>query len=207
MSGDVHAGFCESRGARLLPATHLLVGFQYRDDAQVFQAALTNPLGQFGLELQSEKTRLLEFGRYATASRRRRSLGKPETFHFLGFTHICGRTRRGRFMVYRRTERCRRLRKLKALRDALQRRRHWSVADTGRWLRAVLVGHYRYYGVPGNYRALASFRYEVTLAWRRQLGRRSQRGRISWQRLNVYLARWLPTARIYHPYPNQRLCV
>lgn len=188
-------------------ADDFVLGFQYREDAEAFYAALKLRLGRFGLELHEDKSRLIEFGRYAVASRRRQSLGKPETFNFLGFTHVCGKTKRGKFIVDRRTERKRQHKKLKSLRSELRRRRHAPVDDTGRWIRSVVAGHCRYYGVPGNGRALATFTWEVAKAWRRQLGRRSQRGRITVLAMRALTRRWLPPPRICHPYPNARLHV
>jgi len=188
-------------------ADDFVLGFQHRQDAEAFQADLTERLGEFGLELHSGKTRLIEFGRYAAQARRAQGLGKPETFQFLGFTHISGRTRTGRFMVVRRTDRRRMIAKLKELRQELRRRRHLPVDEVGRWLRPVLLGYYRYYGVPGNYRALKRFRDQVIHAWRQQLTRRSQRGWVNWERMSHYSRRWLPPARIYHPAPSQRLSV
>ena len=188
-------------------ADDFVVGFEHRRDAEAFQAALVKRLAEFNLELQADKTRLIEFGRYAAVNRRRRGQGKPETFNFLGFTHISGRTREGRFMVVRRTQRERRIAKLRAIREVLRQRRHRPVAQTARWLKVVLQGHYRYYGVPGNYRALKRFRDHIIIAWRQQLNRRSQRGWVDWARMTRYADTWLPPARIYHPAPSRRFHV
>lgn len=188
-------------------ADDFVVGFEHRADAEAFQAALIERLAKFRLELHADKTRLLEFGRYAAANRRRRGQGKPETFNFLGFTHISGQTREGRFMVVRRTQRERGIAKLRAIRAVLRKRRHRPVAQTARWLKSVLQGHYRYYGVPGNYRSLKRFRDQTIIAWRQQLNRRSQRGWVDWARMIRYAETWLPPARIHHPAPSRRFRV
>ena len=182
-----------------------IVGFQHERTAKQFLADLRQRLAQFGLELHPEKTRLLEFGRFAAKDRKRDGRGKPETFEFLGFTHICGKTFAGKFIVERRTSRKRLRTKLKAVKTALMRRRHHSIPDVGKWLASVIRGHLNYYGVPLNYNSLKQFRREVIWHWKRALGRRSQRGRISWERIGRLARRWLPPARITHPYPNQRL--
>jgi group II intron reverse transcriptase/maturase len=187
-------------------ADDFVVGFQERADAERFREELAERLGKFNLELHPDKTRLIEFGRFAAVNRKGRGEGKPETFDFLGFTHICGKTKRDWFRVLRLTARKKMTAKLKELKEQLRRRRHHTVAETGQWLHTVLVGHIRYYGVPGNYRP-QSFRHAVVLLWKQALERRSQKGRLSWERMNRYVARWLPRARTTHPYPDQRLCV
>ena len=188
-------------------ADDIAMGFEHREDAERFQAAMRARLARFNLELHPDKTRLIEFGRHASARRRRRGQGKPETFDFLGFTHMCGRTRRGRYQVVRQTMRKRVRAKLADLKRQLRRRWHWSIPEVGRWLASVVRGHVRYYGVPGNWYALASFRYQVTLLWHRALTRRSQRGYVVWERMNKIAKRWLPAVRICHPYPSRRLVV
>jgi RNA-directed DNA polymerase len=188
-------------------ADDIIVGFQERSDAEGFLAEMRERLMKFGLELHSEKTRLLEFGRFAAAHRKRRGLGKPETFNFLGFTHICGKTRKGWFAVVRQTERRRLQTKLKEVKAELRRRLHAPIPDVGQWLRSVVTGHFRYYGVPGNYRALSRFRFQVARLWQHTLGRRSQKGLVTWERMAHLLKRWLPPAHIYHPYPSARLGV
>jgi RNA-directed DNA polymerase len=188
-------------------ADDIIVGFQYQSDAERFLAEMRERLMKFGLELHPEKTRLVEFGRFAAVNRRRRGLGKPETFNFLGFTHICGKPRKGWFTVVRQTERRRLQAKLKEVKAELRRRLHAPVPDVGQWLRSVVAGHFRFYGVPGNYRALARFRFQVARLWQRTLGRRSQKGRVTWERMARLLKRWLPPARIYHPQPLARLRV
>jgi len=188
-------------------ADDIVVGFQHREEAESFMSNLVDRFAEFGLELHSEKTRLVEFGRFAAERRRKRGLGKPETFNFLGFTHICGKTRDGRFALLRTTMRTRLRRKLKELGAELMRRRHWSLLDVGMWLRQVLLGHYRYYGVPRNYPAMSAFRQAVTRLWYRALCRRSQRRRNLWSRVAGLASRWLPQPRIMHPHPDQRLLV
>lgn len=188
-------------------ADDFVVGFEHRDDAERFLAALRERLAKFHLELHPEKTRLLEFGRFAARDRARRDEGKPATFDFLGFTHICGRTRMGKFKVLRQTTKKRMRAKLKAIRAELVRRMHDPVPVVGGWLRAVLQGYYRYFAVPGNGWALESFRHRIVRHWRHSLSRRSQTGRVSWQRMQRLAALWLPPPRILHPYPSQRLCV
>ena len=189
-------------------ADDFLVGFQHRGQAQRFLAALRQRFAKFGLELHPDKTRLIEFGPWAAHNRRKRGLGKPETFDFLGFTHICGKKRdRKNFTVLRQTMRKRLAAKLVEVKAELRRRMHDPVPEVGRWLRSVVAGHVRYYGVPTNSRALARFRFRVAWLWHRALCRRSQRGRITWQRMNRLIARYLPLARICHPYPLRRLGV
>jgi RNA-directed DNA polymerase len=189
-------------------ADDFIVGFQYKDDAERFHAAPRDRMAKFNLELSAEKTRLIEFGRFADQSRKTRGEGKPETFNFLGFTHICGRTRHGRFCVMRRTMAKKVRAKLKALRVELRKRLHRPVAETGRWLRAVLTGHFRYYGVPRNIRALDTFRYHIIRMWYWALRRRSDKKHlVTWDRMERTAQRWLPHPRIVHPYPNRRLCV
>jgi RNA-directed DNA polymerase len=145
-----------------------IVGFQYRFDAEQFLADLKERFLKFGLELHPEKTRLIEFGRYATSDRKLRNLGKPETFDFLGLTHICGITRSGKFTVQRKTMRKRLQAKLKEVRGELRRRLHDPIPDVGQWLRSVVTGHCRYYGVTRNYRSISRFRYEVAKLWHRR---------------------------------------
>lgn len=184
-----------------------VVGFQYRQDAERFLAEVRQRLSAFGLELHPEKTRLIEFGRFAATNRRKRGEGKPETFNFLGFTHICSTSRAGKYIVLRQTIRARRVAKLKEVRVELQRRRHHNVHQTGPWLGLVLRGHYQYYGVPGNYPALAGFRFQVTWLWLRSLRRRSQKGKYTWRRMHRLARRWIPMPQVTHPYPHQRLRV
>ena len=183
------------------------VGFQNRADAERFLADLRERFTQFNLELHPEKTRLLEFGPYAAENRRRAGQGKPETFDFLGFTHICGKKRNGRFTVVRQTIRKRLQAKLSEVKAELRRRRHDPIPAVGTWLRQVVGGHIRYYGVPMNSPALAVFRFRVGWLWHRALARRSQTGHVTWERMRRLIERWLPPARICHPYPLRRLGV
>jgi hypothetical protein len=150
---------------------------------------------------------LIEFGRFAAKNRERKGLGKPETFDFLGFTHICGQTQKGKFIVWRHTIGKRMRRKLMELKDELRRRLHLPVPLVGRWLRSVLNGHFRYFGVPGNSRKLESFRYHLSQLWYKVLRRRSQRSKLNWERMNRLIDRWLPKAHVMHPYPDFQLYV
>jgi hypothetical protein len=186
-------------------ADDFVVGFEHRQEAERFLAELRERFAQFGLELHPDKTRLIEFGRFADRNRRGRGDGKPGTFDFLGFTHSCGKTRRGKFTVLRQTMRRRWQAKLREVKTELRRRLHDPIPEQGAYLRAVLLGHSRYYGVPRNGPSLGAFRNEMTRLWRASLMRRSQTGFVSWQRMARYISRWLPTPRICHPYPNQRL--
>jgi group II intron reverse transcriptase/maturase len=185
-------------------ADDFVAGFQYQDDAEKFWAALRGRFAEFSLELHPDKTRLIEFGRYAAARRKARGEGKPETFSFLGFTHICAITRKGRFQVKRVTDKKRLRAKLKQVKAELMRRRHLPGPEQGRWLASVITGHQNYYAVPGNYRAVRFFRIEVTRHWRHALSRRSQKGRVPWDRMDRIARRCLPRTRITHPYPEQR---
>jgi len=189
-------------------ADDIVVGFQHKSDAERFRAELAERFGKFGLTLHPDKTRLIEFGPFAARNRERRGQGKPETFDFLGFTHICGKKRsNGRFTVLRQTMRTRLQAKLHEVKTELRRRMHDSVPEVGKWLKSVLVGHMRYYGVPMNSRALHLFRFQVVRLWCRTLRRRSQRSRTTWERMQRLAQRWIPPARIYHPYPLRRLGV
>jgi group II intron reverse transcriptase/maturase len=188
-------------------ADDALVGFEFKSEAERFWAELKERMQKFSLELHPDKTRLIEFGRQAADNRKRRGEGKPETFDFLGFTHICGKTKRGRFAVVRHTVRKRWLAKLREVKIELRRRMHHPIPEVGKWLRSVVGGHMRYYGVPGNRYALANFRLSVGAYWHRKLQRRSQKGRVHWERMKRLIARWLPPAHIYHPYPDSRLRV
>lgn len=188
-------------------ADDFVVGFEHRAEAEQFQRDLTERLGKFNLELHADKTRLIEFGRFAATNREKRGEGKPETFNFLGFTHICGKTRKGYFTVKRQTMRKRLRAKVKAVKMELRRRLHEPIPQQGAWLRSVVLGHFRYYGVPMNGPALSEFRYHVLGVWKRALSRRSQTARITWERMYRLARNWLPNPRIYHLYPSQRLIV
>jgi RNA-directed DNA polymerase len=176
-----------------------IVGFEIRKDAEQFLTALRERLGQFGLTLHADKTRLLEFGRYAAQNRQERGQGKPETFQFLGFVHSCGRTRAGWFMVHRHTAGERLRAKLKEVKAELRQRRHDPVPEVGGYLAAVVRGHGQYYGIPGNGRALRRFRDEVSRLWHHALSRRSQKGPVRWDRMHRLVQRFIPPARVVHP--------
>jgi RNA-directed DNA polymerase len=188
-------------------ADDAIFGFQYRADAEKFLGELKKRLSRFHLELNAEKTRLIEFGRWAASNRKGRGKGKPETFDFLGFTHICSKSLKGRFIVLRQTKRKRMQTKLKEIKVELRRRMHQPIPMVGRWLRSVVQGHYQYYAVPRNNYALRSFRHQVIWLWWKTLRRRSQKDRTPWDRIFRLSDRWLPQPRILHPYPNQRLGV
>jgi group II intron reverse transcriptase/maturase len=188
-------------------ADDFVVGFEHERDAQAFLAELRERFAKFGLELHPDKTRILEFGRYAASNRARRGEVKPETFDFLGFTHICAKTRNGRFTVRRQTMKRRLRAKLSEVKTELRRRLTQPIPEQGAYLRAVLTGHARYYGVPGNGPALMSFRHQLGWIWGRALRRRGNRHVLSWKRLRPHVHRWLPRPPICHPWPSQRLGV
>ncbi len=189
-------------------ADDIVVGFREKADADQFRAELTERMRKFNLELHPEKTRLLEFGPYAIDQRLWRGEGKPETFNFLGFTHICVKKRsNGRFTVLRQTIRKRLQAKLNEVKAELQHRMHEPVPEQGKWLQAVVRGHIRYYGVPMNNSALALFRFQVGRLWHRALSRRSQNGRVLWDRMRRLITRWLPLPTVCHPYPLRRMGV
>jgi len=188
-------------------ADDTIVGFRYEDDARRFLEALRARLETFALSLHPEKTRLIEFGRYAQANRRRRGLGRPESFDFLGFTHICAQTQDGRFQLRRTSMRKRQRAKLAAIKDELRRRQHRRIAEQGQWLNRVVAGYFAYHAVPTNGRALSAFRYHVIQIWMRSLRRRGQRHRVPWDRMNRIVAAWIPPARISHPWPSIRFDV
>ena len=188
-------------------ADDFIVGFQHREDAERFLGELRERFATFNLELHPDKTRLIEFGRFADENRRGRGDGKPETFDFLGFTHSCDRTKKGRFIVLRQTIKVRLRRKLAEVKQWLRKHLHDPVRRVGEHLRRVVLGHFRYYGIPRNGPALCSFRNAVSWLWLRSLRRRSQKARFKSRRMAVLTKRWLPYARIFHPYPEQRLLV
>ena len=190
-------------------ADDFVVGFQYRSDAERFQKELTQRMAKFGLELHDGKTRLIEFGRFASEDRKERGEGKPETFDFLGFTHICAKRKADGGFTLRRKTIAKRLRaKVSEVKEALIRCRHRPMPEQGGWLKSVVQGHFNYYGVPGNRKALDAFRTQIGQIWLRVLRRRSQKGRsLTWARFQRWIKTWIPTARVVHPYPNQRLCV
>ncbi|MCA1679645.1 MAG: group II intron reverse transcriptase/maturase [Actinobacteria bacterium] len=177
-------------------ADDFVVGFEHRDDADRFWADLRERLAKFSLELNAEKTRLIQFGRFAAMNRAERGLGKPETFQFLGFTHLCATSKNGRFKLKRTTDSKRMRAKLSKVKAELMRRRDLPIPDQGRWLASVLRGHFNYYAVPDNGAAISAFRYRIIGHWLRALRRRSQRHRMTWQRIGRLADRWLPPARI-----------
>ena len=185
-------------------ADDYVAGFEHRDDAERFLADLRDRFAEFGLELHPEKTRLIEFGRYAVENRARRGDRKPETFEFLGFTHMCAKTRNGRFKLKRVTSKKKMRAKLHSVKTEMRRRWHHSIPEQGHWLASVLAGHYRYYAVPDNIRALQAFREAVIRRWLKALRRRSQRSRMTWERMRRIADRWLPQPRIHHPWPTTR---
>ena len=188
-------------------ADDLVAGFEHEDDAQRFLAELCERLGRFTLTLHPDKTRLIEFGRFAAASRARRGLGKPETFDVLGFKHITGRSRSGYFQLKRKSRRDRMRVKLKALKMELKRRRHEPIPVQGRWLAQVVRGYFADHSVPTNYPSLSAFLHHVKRLWLRTLRRRSQRARMTWARFSRIAADFLPAPRILHPWPQDRFCV
>jgi group II intron reverse transcriptase/maturase len=188
-------------------ADDFVVGFEHQSDAEQFHQELAERFAKFKLKLHPEKTRVIEFGRYAAENRKRRGQGKPETFNFLGFTHICGQTRKGRYTVMRRTMSKRKRAKLKEIKTELHQRMHSPVPEVGRWLRSVVAGHNRYYGVPTNLGSLSVFRFHVGRAWYRTLRRRSQKTRLTWERMRRLINHWLPRPMLYHPYPSRRFGV
>ena len=188
-------------------ADDIVVGFQYEADARRFLDMMRERLQEFALQLHPDKTRLIEFGRFAADTRKRKGLGRPETFDFLGFTHICRKNRHGRFQIHRKSRRDRRWAKLKEIKAELQRRMHHPIPEQGKWLRQVLAGYYAYHAVPTNYRSISAFREQVTSLWKRTLQRRSQRHTLSWKRMRKLADDWLPPPRILHPWPRERFAV
>jgi RNA-directed DNA polymerase len=188
-------------------ADDIVAGFELEADARRFWDAMRQRFAKFELELHDEKTRLLEFGRNTMGRRQRMGLGKPETFNFLGFTFICGKSRRGPFLLRRQTRRDRMRAKLREVKAELRRRMHAPIPEQGRWLQAVVRGFFAYHAVPTNIRALQAFRHHVMVLWRRALQRRSQRGRLTWPRITRLADDWLPPPRILHPWPSERFAV
>jgi RNA-directed DNA polymerase len=184
-----------------------IVGFERREEAEQFLVVLRERLEQFGLQLHPDKTRLLEFGRYAARNREGRGLGKPGTFQFLGFVHSSGRTRRGGFTVRRQTIGERLRAKLKEVKAELRQRRHDPVPEVGKWLKSVVRGYIQYHGIAGNAGAIRRFRDEVIRLWHRGLERRSQKSQVSWERMQRLIERWIPRAKIVHPWPSVTFAV
>ncbi len=190
-------------------ADDFVMGFQYRNEADLFLQQLQERMAKFGLELHQEKTRLIEFGRFAAVNRSKRGEGKPETFDFLGFTHICAKTKRGNRFTIRRKTIAKRLRaKVKKMKEGIRLRMHDPIPEQGQWLRAVVLGHLNYYAVPGNKQSTDAFRTAAMREWLHALRRRSQKARsLTWKRFQRLVRTWLPTSKVRHPYPNQRLRV
>ena len=188
-------------------ADDIVVGFEREDDARRFWDAMRERLGEFALSLHPDKTRLIEFGRFAAANRARRGLGKPETFGFLGFVFICGKSRRGYFLIKRKSRRDRMRARLKAVKQELRRRMHQPIPIQGKWLGQVVRGWFNYHAVPTNSRALSAFRFFVIDIWRQTLRRRSQRDGMTWERITRMADDWLPKPKILHPWPSQRFAV
>jgi group II intron reverse transcriptase/maturase len=188
-------------------ADDLVVGFQHEDDARRFWEAMRERLRGFSLSLHPDKTRLIEFGRFAAQNRDRRGLGKPETFKFLGFVIICGKSRRGDFQIRRKSRGDRMKAKLQEIKEALRQRLHAPVPEVGKWLAQVVAGYFAYHAVPTNSPALSAFRYHVVVLWHRQLRRRSQRTSVAWTRVAELADEFLPKPRVLHPWPSVRFAV
>jgi RNA-directed DNA polymerase len=188
-------------------ADDFIIGFQHHDDARLFLNEMRERLGKFALSLHPEKTRLIEFGRFAAERRKRRGLGKPETFNFLGFTFICGKTRAGKFQIRRKTRADRMREKLREIKEEMRRRMHQPIPAQGQWLARVVCGYFNYHAVPTNGRTLSVFRHHVTDLWRRTLRRRSQKDRVTWERMTQLVDAWLPKPIILHPWPSERFAV
>ena len=184
-------------------ADDAIIGFQHEQVARKYLRELQERLGEFGLELNEDKTKLIRFGRYARLNREERGEGKPETFTFLGFQHICATNSLGRFEVRRITDGVRRRKKLQELTQELRQRMHEPIAKTGEWLRSVLQGYYQYQAIPGNTPVLKRFRTQVARRWYRALAQRSQR-KPTWEKLGAVFDRWLPIPRVVHPFPDAR---
>lgn len=188
-------------------ADDTVFGFEQEDDARRFLDAMRARLEEFELSLHPDKTQLIEFGRFAATRRKQRGLGKPETFAFMGFTFICGKSRQGRFQLQRKTRSDRMRVKLQEVKEELRRRRHQPIPEQGQWLRQVVEGHIRYFAVPTNRRAIGQFRLHVIDLWRRALKRRSQKDKTTWTRITRISDDWIPKPRILHPWPDARFAV
>jgi retron-type reverse transcriptase len=188
-------------------ADDIVIGFEHENDARRFLETMRARFEKFALTLHPEKTRLIEFGRYATHNRALRGLGKPETFTFLGFTLICGNSRRGKFLLKRKTRSDRLRAKLKEIKEELRERRHQPIPKQGKWLGEVVSGFFAYHAVPTNLQALDAFREHVIHLWHRAIRRRSQRDKTSWERIGKIADEWLPKPRILHPWPSERFAV
>jgi RNA-directed DNA polymerase len=188
-------------------ADDFVLGFQHEDEAVRFRHELAERLGRFGLELHPDKTRLFRFGKNAASNQRERGLGKPCTFDFLGLTHICGRSRSGRFVLFRHSSKKRMRAKLHSVRDELRRRLHQSLMQQGEWLASVVRGYLAYHAVPTNAHAIRAFRAQAIRSWHKALRRRSQRDNTTWERTSRLAKRWIPPALILHPWPEARFHV
>jgi len=188
-------------------ADDFIIGFQHEHDARRFLDEMRERLGKFALSLHPEKTRLIEFGRFAAERRERRGLGKPETFDFLGFTFICGKTRAGKFQIRRKSRRDRMRAKLRMIKEEMWQRIHQPIPVQGRWLGRVVRGYFNYHAVPTNARALHVFLHHITDLWRRTLRHRSQKDRMTWERMTQLVDDWLPKPTILHPWPSDRFAV
>jgi RNA-directed DNA polymerase len=185
-------------------AGDLVLGFQHESDAHRFLDAMRARFEEFALSLHPDKTRLIEFGRHAAVRRARNGLGKPETFNFLGFTFICGRSRRGNFLLKRKSRRDRVKAKLREIKEALRRRMHRPIPEQGSWLAQVIRGFFAYHAVPTNFTVLSMFRHQIVRLWLRTLRRRSQKDRTPWSRMAKLAKDFLPKPRILHPWPAVR---
>src|SRR5271169_3225170 len=188
-------------------ADDTVVGFQHESDARRFWDAMRQRLREFSLSLHPDKTRLIEFGRFAAQHCKKRGLSKPETFKFLGFVLICGQSRRGDFQIKRKSRRDRMRTKLQEIKEALRRRMHRPIPETGKWLGQIVAGYFAYHAVPTNGSAIAAFRYHVVILWHRRLCRRSQRARLVWTQMAKLADEFLPKPRILHPWPSVRFAV
>ena len=188
-------------------ADDTVVGFQHESDARGFWEAMRDRLKEFSLSLHPDKTRLIEFGRFAAQNCKKRGLAKPETFTFLGFVLICDKTRRGDFRVRRKSRGDRMRTKLREIKEALRQRTNRPIPETGKWLAQVVAGYFPYHAVPTNGLALSAFRYHVVVLWRRRLRRRSQRAGLTWTRIAKLADEFLPKPQILHPWPSVRFAV
>jgi RNA-directed DNA polymerase len=188
-------------------ADDLVVGFQHENDARRFWDAMRERLREFSLSLHPDKTRLIEFGRFAAQNCKKRGLVKPETFKFLGFVLICGKSRRGDFQIKRKSRRDRMRAKLQEIKEGLRRQMHWPIPETGKWLGQIVAGYFAYHAVPTNSAAISAFRYHVIILWHRRLRRRSQRTRLVWTQMAKLADEFLPKPRILHPWPSVRFAV
>ena len=182
-----------------------VIGFQHEEEAKRFLEAMRERFAKFGLALHPQKTRLIEFGRYAEQRRKKQGLGRPEIFDFLGFTHCCSKTRQGRFKILRLTIKKRLRATLAAIREKLIKKRHEPIGQVGAWLTKVMRGYFNYHAVPDNLKRLVGFRYEVSRAWLRQLRRRSQKDKMTWARFSRFVEQYLPYPHRVHPYPSARI--